>query len=88
MPNQVTMGAMTTCTFGAAPSTLVVLQANRVMCEGPPAANIMDHKPMVNITRFGVCSSMANPMVIAATAAAMRGMGAVPTFGHVLNIAV
>jgi hypothetical protein len=71
MPNQVSMGALMTCTFGAAPSALVVLPANKVMCEGPPAANIMDHKPMVNIMPFGVCSSMANPMVIAATAAAM-----------------
>lgn len=65
------MGAMMQCTFGAAPSTLVVLPVNKVMAEGPPAANIMDHKPMVNIMPFGMCSSPANPMVAAATAAAL-----------------
>ena len=71
MPNQVSMGALMTCTFGVAPSALVVLPLNRVLAEGPPAANIMDHIPMVNILPFGVCSSMANPMVAAATAAAL-----------------
>ncbi|MYN11015.1 DUF4280 domain-containing protein [Pseudoduganella aquatica] len=78
MPNQVVMGAMMTCTFGAAPSTLVVLPANKVMAEGPPAANIMDHKPMVNIMPFGVCSSMANPTVAAATAAALGVLTPMP----------
>lgn len=71
MPSQVSMGAMMQCTFGLAPSTLVVLPANKVMAEGPPAANIMDHKPMVNILPFGMCSSLANPSVAAATAAAL-----------------
>jgi hypothetical protein len=71
MPNQVSMGAMMTCTMGAAPSSLVVLPKNKVLCEGPPAANIMDHVPMVNILPFGVCMSPANPTVAAATAAAL-----------------
>jgi len=71
MPSQVSMGALMTCTFGVAPSALVVLPLNKVLAEGPPAANIMDHKPMVNILPFGVCSSMSNPMVAAATAAAL-----------------
>ena len=71
MPNQVSMGALMACTFGVAPSALVVLPLNRVLAEGPPAANIMDHIPMVNILQFGVCNSMSNPMVAAATAAAL-----------------
>jgi len=70
MPNQVAMGAMMKCSFGAAPSSLVVLPANKVLAEGPPAANIMDHVPMVNILPFGVCKSLANPTVLAATIAA------------------
>ena len=70
MSNQVSMGALMTCTFGATPSSLVVPPKNKVLAEGPPAANIMDYIPMVNILPFGMCSSMANPMVIAATAAA------------------
>ncbi|RYE93658.1 MAG: DUF4280 domain-containing protein, partial [Oxalobacteraceae bacterium] len=48
MPSQVSMGALMNCSFGVAPSTLAVLPKNRVLCEGPPAANIMDHIPMVN----------------------------------------
>src|SRR5213595_538418 len=69
MPNQVSMGAVMTCSFGVAPSSLVVLPKNKVLCEGPPAANIMDHVPMLNIMPFGMCSSPANPTVAAATAA-------------------
>jgi hypothetical protein len=78
MPNQVSMGAMMTCTFGAAPSTLVVVPKNKVMCEGPPAANIMDHIPVLNIPPFGVCSSPANPAVAAATAAALGVLTPMP----------
>lgn len=78
MPNQVSMGAMMACTMGAAPSSLVVLPKNKVLCEGPPAANIMDHVPMVNILPFGVCMSPANPVVAAATAAAMGVLTPMP----------
>ncbi len=58
-----------TCSFGAAPSSLAVLPVNRCQC-GAPAANIMSNVPMVNIPPFGMCTSMANPAVSAATAAA------------------
>lgn len=68
---QVCNGAMLQCSFGAAPSSMVVLPANLVFACNQPAANIMDYKPMVNIMPFGVCSSLANPQVAAATAAAM-----------------
>ena len=78
MPNQVSMGALMTCTFGMAPSALVVLPANKVLCEGPPAANIMDHKPMLNIMPFGMCSSIANPAVAGATAAALGVLTPMP----------
>lgn len=71
MPQQVSMGATLQCSFGAATSALVVLPVNRVMGDGPPAANIMDHEPMVNILPFAMCSSPANPEVAAATAAAL-----------------
>jgi hypothetical protein len=66
----VASGAMMTCSFGAAPGTLTVLPAGRVNADGVPMANIMDHKPNVNIAPFGMCMSMANPQVSAATAAA------------------
>jgi len=77
MPLQVCMGAMMQCTFGVAPSSLVVLPTNRVMTDNVPDANIMDHIPLVNIMPFGMCMSPANPTVAAATAAAM-GVPAIP----------
>lgn len=78
MPKQVSMGALMKCSFGAAPSALVVLPKNRVLCEGPPAANIMDYIPLVNILPFGTCTSMGNPTVVAATAAAMGALTPMP----------
>lgn len=78
MPQQVCMGAMMTCSFGAAPSTLVVLPQNRVMTSSMPAANIMDNKPMVNILPFAMCSSLANPQVAAATTAALGVLTPMP----------
>ena len=77
MAIQVCMGAMLQCSFGVAPSTLVVLPANRVMTT-TPAATIMDHAPLVNIMPFGMCSSMANPTVAAATAAALGALTPMP----------
>lgn len=78
MPLQVVNTAQLACSFGAAPSTLTVLPVNRVNCGNQPAANIMDHKPMVNIMPFGACQSMANPQVAAATAAAMGVLTPMP----------
>lgn len=78
MPEQVCMGAMLKCSFGMAPSSLVVLPVNKVMTSYVPAANIMDHKPMVNIMPFGACQSMANPQVAAATSAAMGVLTPMP----------
>lgn len=61
---------MMQCSFGVAPSALVVLPKNRVLTNQVPDANIMDHIPMVNIMPFGMCSAPTNPAVIAATSAA------------------
>ncbi|HEV7893156.1 MAG TPA: DUF4280 domain-containing protein [Pyrinomonadaceae bacterium] len=77
MAIQVCMGATLQCSFGAAPSSLVVLPANRVLT-GPPAATIMDNAPLVNIMPFGVCSSLANPTVAAATSAALGVLTPMP----------
>ena len=74
---QVIAGANLQCSFGAAPSVLSVLPVNRVM-SGAPAANIMDFVPMLNVMPFGVCSCPANPMVIAATAAALGVLTPMP----------
>lgn len=71
MGQPVTSTAVLMCSFGAAPSTLNVLPLNRVTMEGKPAANIMDHKPFLNIMPFGVCMSLANPITAAQTTAAL-----------------
>ena len=77
MPEQVCMGAMLKCSFGVAPGTLMVLPVHRVMT-GKPAANITDSKPMLNVLPFGMCQSPANPMVAAATAAALGVLTPMP----------
>jgi hypothetical protein len=71
MALQTVSTAQLQCSFGAAPSTLNVMPVNREMCENKLAANVMDHQPMVNIMPFGVCASLANPQVAAATSAAL-----------------
>ncbi|HEV2145806.1 MAG TPA: DUF4280 domain-containing protein [Longimicrobiaceae bacterium] len=78
MAQQACMGGMMTCSFGVAPSSLVVLPANRVLAGGPPAATIMDHAPIVNVPPFGMCQSVSNPTVAAATAAAMGALTPMP----------
>lgn len=70
MPEVATGGAMCMCSFGMAPSSLMVLPANQVM-QSMPVANIMDMSPMVNVLPFAMCQSPANPQVIALTAAAL-----------------
>lgn len=69
--------ALLQCSFGAAPSALGVVDP-RVKCGKQPAANIMDNKMAFNIRPFGMCSSMANPTVASATAAAMGVLTPMP----------
>ncbi|MEG1453965.1 MAG: DUF4280 domain-containing protein, partial [Comamonas sp.] len=71
-------GALLQCSFGMAPSSLSVLPVSRVMSGGVPAANIADHKPLVNVLPFGMCSSLANPVVVAATAAKLGVLTPMP----------
>jgi len=71
------MGATTQCSMGVAPSSLMVLPTNKVL-QTLPIANIMDNKPFVNILPFGMCTSMANPAVASATAAALGVLTPMP----------
>jgi hypothetical protein len=71
VPIQVVNTAMLQCSFGVAPSTLMVTPENRVLSGFQPAATIMDFIPMKNIMPFGMCITPSNPMVAAATAAAL-----------------
>lgn len=74
----VTATAVIKCTFGVAPATLTVLPARRVLIEGKPAATIIDATPLVNIPTFGMCTSLANPTVATATAAALGVLTPMP----------
>jgi len=78
MGQMVCTGAVTQCSFGIAPSSMMVLPVNRVLACNMPAANIMDNKPLVNIMPFGMCQSPSNPMVAAATAAALGVLTPMP----------
>ena len=63
------MSAMCKCSNGAAPSTFMALPIHQTLTTSRPDANIQDHIPFLNVMPFGMCDSMANPMVAAATAA-------------------
>lgn len=68
----VLQGAMLSCPFGIAPSSLnVIPKGPPVQVEGKFAATIMDFAPFANISPFGTCSSLANPTTASLTAAAL-----------------
>ena len=66
------------CSFGSGPAVLNVLPVRRTMVAGMPAATTFDHQPFVNIPTFGMCTSLANPTVVAATAAALGVLTPMP----------
>jgi hypothetical protein len=70
--------AMMMCTFGMAPSALIITPENMTTAGSLPAATIMDFVPMKNIPTFGMCMSIANPTVAAATAAALGVLTPMP----------
>jgi len=69
---QVVNGAILQCSFGLTPSSLIVIPKGLpTSATGLLAGTIMDNVPIANIPPFGLCTSPANPAVIAATAAAL-----------------
>lgn len=78
MSFHVCMSAQLKCSMGLAPSALMVLPTNKMLTSNKPAANIMDHVPMVNILPFGMCKSLANPVVASATSAALGTLTPMP----------
>ena len=67
----VVTGAQLLCPFGTAASVLTASSQTTCLGCSKPVATITDVSPGSNIAPFGMCSSMANPQVAAATAAAM-----------------
>jgi len=57
--------ALCMCSFGTVPFPLNATSSPTVSIENKPAATIMDKNPD-NIATFGMCTSQANPAVIAA----------------------
>ena len=76
MGNAAVMNALCQCTFGVAPSPLIVTSQATVMAQNFLMATIMD-MPKLPMT-FGMCSSPANPTVAAATAAALGVLTPMP----------
>ena len=67
----VNVGANLMCTMGTAPAPIKVTSQTKVLTEGKPAATIQDSAPMTNVGPYGMCTSLVNPAVAAATAAAL-----------------
>ena len=66
-------GATLTCPFALVPVPvpLSVTSNQKVLIGGIPAGTISDGGAMVNIPGFGMCTTLTNPQVAAATAAAL-----------------
>jgi hypothetical protein len=64
--------------MGTAQVPLTVLPDKLVTLSGPPMANILDYKPLVNIPSFGPCRSLAYPPTASATAAAQGALTPMP----------
>ena len=74
MTRLVLHGAMLGCSHGSAPSPLAVAPG-RLADAGPRAlATVTDHAPALNLAPFGLCNSLTNPAVAAATAAALGAL--------------
>ena len=77
MPQQVCSTAMMMCTFGVAPSVFNATP-RPVLTSYLPAGVITDNVPIMNVPPFGMCTSLANPTVAAATAAALGVLTPMP----------
>ena len=77
-PLPVVAGAILKCAMGTAPSALVVLPTAKVLVESRPVARVTDNIPFLNLLPFGMCQSPANPMVLAATVAALGVLTPMP----------
>lgn len=66
------------CSFGMSPMPVKFLPIDRVLASNLPMGNIMGFAPMINISPFAMCTSLANPTVLAATTAAFGVLTPMP----------
>lgn len=71
----VVSGALMSCSFGIAPCPFVATSAKVISMT--PVGTIKDTTP-VNVATFGMCQSLINPVVAAATAAALGVLTPMP----------
>ena len=74
----VAAGAQLSCPFGTVAVPLVVPPATRVQMGGVVPSRLPDDLGGMNMAGFGLCSSLGNPAVLAATAAAMGVLTPMP----------
>lgn len=67
----VVAGATCFCTMGTSPGQVNPTNQMAIRVGGKPVASIADAAPMTNVMPCGMCTSLANPTVAAATAAAL-----------------
>ncbi|NLL06008.1 MAG: DUF4280 domain-containing protein [Clostridiaceae bacterium] len=82
MDSYVVEGATLKCSFGSRTSKLKIPMKHEVYINDKTQGNMMDYAPMVNVSPFGMCSSLANPTVASATAAnqgVLRKMPCIPS---------
>ncbi|MEJ0014966.1 MAG: DUF4280 domain-containing protein [Acetobacteraceae bacterium] len=87
MPELLTTGCMLTCTFGDIPSAFIALElpGKPVIDEAFATATIMEIVPIDNVLPFGMCMSLANPEVAAATTAALGVLTPMPCIPVILD---
>ncbi|MCL1823004.1 MAG: DUF4280 domain-containing protein [Oscillospiraceae bacterium] len=71
-------GANIMCTMGTAPGVLTATSQVKTLIGGAPAATVQDAAPIANIAPCGLCTSLANPQVASATAAALGVLTPMP----------
>ena len=71
-------GASMSCTFGTAPSSFISLGLSLTTAGKLPAGIVTDIIPIANIPPFAMCTSLSNPTVSAATAAALGVLTPMP----------
>ncbi|AKT43724.1 DUF4280 domain-containing protein [Chondromyces crocatus] len=70
MARLVVDGATLRCNQGSTPGRLSVATPHGVAGQKRQAATVDDHRPNLHVASFGMCRSMSNPQVSAATSAA------------------